>query len=85
VIVLVEGTISDAARKWAVACQEEGEEVDPAVSLGGDGGSVNGEEQETRPMLPFYRDKLGFKTRSHFFWGRKNSSIPRVFYVMQYC
>jgi len=82
VIVLVEGTISDAARKWAVACQEEGEEVDPAVSSV-TGELVNGEEEE-KTMLPFYRDRLGFRTRSHFFWGRKNSSIPRVFYVMQY-
>ncbi|KAI1812770.1 hypothetical protein GGS20DRAFT_516659 [Poronia punctata] len=74
VIVLVEGSVSDAAKKWT-AC--EGEEVDMCeLSL------LRGRER--RSIVPFYQEKLGFRSRAHFFWGRRNYTIPRIFHVMQY-
>ncbi|KAI1113255.1 hypothetical protein F5Y14DRAFT_452152 [Nemania sp. NC0429] len=74
VIVLVEGSVSDAAKRWAV---DEGEQVNP--------GELSGlREREERTMMPFYEDKLGFVRRSYFFWGRRGSGIPRIFHVMQY-
>ncbi|KAI1193427.1 hypothetical protein F5X97DRAFT_328593 [Nemania serpens] len=74
VVVLVEGSVSDAAKRWAV---DEGEQVNP--------GELSGlREREERTMMPFYEDKLGFMRRAYFFWGRRGSGIPRIFHVMQY-
>ncbi|KAI2634066.1 hypothetical protein GGS21DRAFT_490987 [Xylaria nigripes] len=74
VIALVEGSISDAAQQWLA---EEVEDVD-AVEL-----ALRGRKQQ-RTTMPFYEERLGFKKRTHFFWGRQDSLIPRIFNVMQY-
>ncbi|KAI8947789.1 hypothetical protein F4801DRAFT_592291 [Xylaria longipes] len=74
IIVLVEGSVSDAAQQWTT---DEAEEVD-AVEL------TALREREQRTTMPFYEDKLGFKKRAYFFWGRRGSAIPRIFHVMQY-
>ncbi|KAI0453515.1 hypothetical protein F5B21DRAFT_515287 [Xylaria acuta] len=74
IIVLVEGSVSDAAQHWAT---DEAEEVD-AVEL------TALREREQRTTMRFYEDKLGFKKRAYFFWGRRDSAIPRIFHVMQY-
>ncbi|RYC55899.1 hypothetical protein CHU98_g10313 [Xylaria longipes] len=65
---------SDAAQQWTT---DEAEEVD-AVEL------TALREREQRTTMPFYEDKLGFKKRAYFFWGRRGSAIPRIFHVMQY-
>ncbi|KAH8155976.1 hypothetical protein CIB48_g12271 [Xylaria polymorpha] len=74
IIVLVEGSVSDAAQQWMA---DEAEEVD-AVEL------TALREREQRTSMRFYENKLGFKKRAHFFWGRRGSAIPRIFHVMQY-
>lgn len=74
VVVLVEGSVSDAAKRWAV---DEGEHVNP-VELS----ALS--EREGRTTMPFYEDKLGFVRRAYFFWGRRGSGIPRIFHVMQH-
>ncbi|KAJ8121555.1 hypothetical protein O1611_g10073 [Lasiodiplodia mahajangana] len=74
IIVLVEGSVSEAARQWVA---NEAEEVN-GVEL------VALEEGEQRTTMPFYEDKLGFKKRAYFFWGRQGSAIPRIFHIMQY-
>ncbi|KAI0187495.1 hypothetical protein F4808DRAFT_454351 [Astrocystis sublimbata] len=74
VIVLVEGSVSDAARQWTT---DEGEDAD-AVELA----ALRKKEQRT--SMQFYEDKLGLQKRAYFFWGRQGSAIPRIFYVMQY-
>ncbi|KAK5633552.1 hypothetical protein RRF57_009266 [Xylaria bambusicola] len=73
IIVLVEGSVSDAAQRWTA---DEAEEIN-AVEL------TTLREREQRTTMPFY-DKLGFKKRAYFFWGRRGCAIPRIFYVMQY-
>ncbi|KAI1347827.1 hypothetical protein F5Y01DRAFT_232804 [Xylaria sp. FL0043] len=73
IIVLVEGSVSDAARQWTV---DEAEEVD-AVEL------TALRKGEQRTTMSFF-SKLGFKKRAHFFWGRRGCAIPKIFYVMQY-
>ncbi|KAI0905069.1 hypothetical protein F4823DRAFT_567121 [Ustulina deusta] len=73
IIVLAEGSVSDAAQQWMA---DEAEEID-AVEL------AALRERETRTTMPFY-GKLGFKKRAYFFWGRRDCAIPRIFYVMQY-
>lgn len=74
IIVLVEGSVAEAARRWTA---DKAEEVD-AMEL------TLLKEMEQRTAVPFYQDRLGFKKRAYFFWGRRDSAIPRVFYVMQY-
>ncbi|KAI0097325.1 hypothetical protein GGR51DRAFT_566650 [Nemania sp. FL0031] len=74
IIVLAEGSVSEAAMQWAA---NEAEEVN-VVEL------VALEEGAQRTTVPFYEDKLGFKKRAYFFWGRQGSTIPRIFHVMQY-
>ncbi|KAI1822628.1 hypothetical protein F4861DRAFT_380050 [Xylaria intraflava] len=74
IIVLVEGSVSDAARHWEA---EEAENVD-SLEL-----AVLRQKQQ-RTAMPFYEEKLGFKRRAHFFWGRQNYATPRIFHVMQY-
>ncbi|TRX91882.1 hypothetical protein FHL15_007201 [Xylaria flabelliformis] len=74
IVVLVEGSVSDAAQQWMA---DEAEEVD-AVEL------TALKEREQRTTVQFYEDKLGFKKRAYFFWGRRDSAIPRIFHVMQY-
>ncbi|KAI0401954.1 hypothetical protein F4802DRAFT_600482 [Xylaria palmicola] len=74
IIVLVEGSVSDAAKQWMA---DEGEQVD-IVELA----ALRAGEQRT--TMQFYEDKLGFKKRAYFFWGRRGSDIPRIFHVMQY-
>lgn len=74
IIVLVEGSVSEAARRWAA---DKVEEVD-AMEL------TLLKEMEQRTAMPFYQDRLGFKKRAYFFWGRRGSTIPRIFHVMQY-
>ncbi|KAI3318763.1 hypothetical protein HD806DRAFT_302357 [Xylariaceae sp. AK1471] len=74
IIVLVEGSVSDAAQQWTV---DEGEDVN-AIEL------AALRERELRTMMPFYEGKLGFRRRAHFYWGRRGSAIPRIFHVMQY-
>ncbi|KAI1362968.1 hypothetical protein F5Y08DRAFT_341160 [Xylaria arbuscula] len=73
IIVLVEGSVSDAARQWAA---DEAEEVN-TVEL------TELRAREQRTTIPFY-GKLGYKKRAYFFWGRRGCAIPRIFYVMQY-
>ncbi|KAI1127832.1 hypothetical protein F5Y10DRAFT_292526 [Nemania abortiva] len=74
IIVLAEGSVSEAARQWAA---DEAEVVDhlEVAALG---------EREKRTAAPFYEDKLGFKKRAYFFWGRQGSAIPRIFHIMQH-
>ncbi|KAI0535146.1 hypothetical protein GGR58DRAFT_504540 [Xylaria digitata] len=73
IIVLVEGSVSDAAQQWTA---DEAEEVN-AVEL------AALKEREPRTTMPFY-GKLGFQKRAYFFWGRRDYAIPRIFYIMQY-
>ncbi|TGJ78206.1 hypothetical protein E0Z10_g10562 [Xylaria hypoxylon] len=73
IIVLVEGSVSDAAQQWTA---DEAEEVN-AVEL------AALKEREQRTTMSFY-GKLGFKKRAYFFWGRRDCAIPRIFNVMQY-
>ncbi|KAI0427114.1 hypothetical protein F5Y09DRAFT_333601 [Xylaria sp. FL1042] len=73
IIVLVEGSVSDAARQWTA---DEAEEVN-TVEL------TALREREQRTTMSFY-SKLGFKKRAYFFWGRRGCAIPKIFYVMQY-
>ncbi|KAI1733778.1 hypothetical protein F4680DRAFT_462880 [Xylaria scruposa] len=74
IIVLVEGSVSDAAEQWMA---DEAEEVD-AVEL------TALRAREHRTTVQFYENKLGFKKRAYFFWGRRDSAIPRIFHVMEY-
>ncbi|KAI0467920.1 hypothetical protein F4859DRAFT_506364 [Xylaria cf. heliscus] len=74
IIVLVEGSVSDAAQQWTT---DEAEEVD-VVEL------MALREREQRTTVRFYERKLGFRKRAYFFWGRRDSAIPRIFHVMQY-
>ncbi|KAI1420057.1 hypothetical protein F5Y12DRAFT_788566 [Xylaria sp. FL1777] len=73
IIVLVEGSVSDAAQQWTA---DEAEEVN-AVEL------TTLRAREQRTTVSFY-GRLGFKKRAYFFWGRRDCAIPRIFYVMQY-
>ncbi|GAW19388.1 hypothetical protein ANO14919_088740 [Xylariales sp. No.14919] len=73
IIVLVEGSVSDAAQQWTA---DEAEEVN-AFEL------AALKEREQRTTMSFY-GRLGFKKRAYFFWGRRDCAIPRIFYVMQY-
>lgn len=74
VIVLVEGSVADAAKRWVA---DEGEQANPVVLS-----QLTGREEKT--MMPFYENKLGFMRRAYLFWGRRGSGIPRIFHVMQY-
>ncbi|KAJ8112364.1 hypothetical protein ONZ43_g5413 [Nemania bipapillata] len=74
IIVLAEGSVCEAAKQWAI---DEAEEVN-AVEL------ISLMEGEQRTTTPFYEDKLGFRKRAYFFWGRRGSAIPRIFHIMQY-
>ncbi|KAI1171086.1 hypothetical protein F4777DRAFT_591481 [Nemania sp. FL0916] len=74
IIVLVEGPVLEAAKQWMA---DEAEEVN-IMEL------ATLREKEQRTTMPFYEDKLGFKQRAYFFWGRQGSAIPRIFHVMQY-
>ncbi|KAI1432252.1 hypothetical protein GGR50DRAFT_697203 [Xylaria sp. CBS 124048] len=82
IIVLVEGSLSDAARQWK-AEETEAEDLDDDVAVAlASLGQQQKQQQET--TMPFYKDKLGFRKRAHFFWGRPGCVIPRMFHVMQY-
>ncbi|KAJ2985113.1 hypothetical protein NUW58_g5711 [Xylaria curta] len=74
IIVLVEGSISEAAQRWMTDEAEEVNTMELAALR----------EMEQRTMMRFYEDKLGFRKRAYFFWGRRGTSIPRIFHVMQY-
>ncbi|KAI8625566.1 hypothetical protein F5Y19DRAFT_263610 [Xylariaceae sp. FL1651] len=74
IIVLAEGLVSEAAQQWAVIEAEEISADEMAVLR----------EIERKSTVPFYEDKLGFRRRAHFFWGRRGFTIPRIFHVMQY-
>ncbi|GAP90951.1 hypothetical protein SAMD00023353_5100740 [Rosellinia necatrix] len=77
IIVLAEGSVSDAAEQWAADEAEEVDDVELAMLR-------EREEREESTATAFYQDKLGFKKRAYFFWGRRDSAIPRIFHVMQY-
>jgi hypothetical protein len=74
IIVLVEGSVSDAAQQWTA---DEGEQVNAVVLAAL-------RERAQRTTMHFYEDMLGFRRRAHFFWGRRDCTIPRIFHVMQY-
>ncbi|KAI1323718.1 hypothetical protein F5Y16DRAFT_331907 [Xylariaceae sp. FL0255] len=77
IVVIAEDSVIEAAQRWI---EEEGggEDVDP------DDLDALARVEEWPATTQFYERKLSFHRRSHFFWGRQDSAIPRMFHVLQH-